>query len=73
LRFLQFSTKIPIHSVPSYVTFSCLDKVDDTQWSSELLFREYWTQLIQTFHMSSVLLRHLTFQVTALSDHTARN
>jgi hypothetical protein len=56
-------------SVPSYTPFSHVDKVD-AQCSNELLSNEYWTQLIQTLHVSSVLLRHRTFQVTEYQHYT---
>jgi hypothetical protein len=55
-----YNTKL---SVPSHAPFSRLDKAGDTQWSNALLLNVYWTKLIQIFHVSSALLRHLTFQV----------
>jgi hypothetical protein len=62
LTFLQFNTEMShSRSVPLLSPFSRLDKVDETQWSNGLLFNEYWTQ-----HVSSALLRHLTFHATAL-------
>jgi hypothetical protein len=66
-------TKFHILSVLAYAPYSRMDKVDDTQWSNELLFNKYWMQLIKTFHVSSVLLCHPTFQVTVLPDHLAQN
>jgi hypothetical protein len=72
-RLLQFNTKFHIHFLfHRTLLFHVWTKLM-TQWSNELLFNEYWTQLIHSFHVSSVLLCHLTFPVTALSDHPAWN
>jgi hypothetical protein len=37
------------------------------------MFHEVWMQLIQNFHMSSVLFCHQTFQVTSLLDCSVWN
>jgi hypothetical protein len=37
------------------------------------VFNEYLTQTIQTAHLSSILLHHLTSQVRRMSDLRTRN
>lgn len=39
--------------------------------SNKQLFNKYLTKLNHTFHVNSVLLHHLTFQGTVMSDHSA--